>query len=123
MTNRNTYAAAMNTFDVLNEEIYLHNEGHTEYDKDDLDRRVDESGKMLYELLCEIIDGITTATKEEIETINSLFYRFEACYGFSNDPYDVDDLKEEYGNLSYNYGYYDELLKKLGEDGLNLLYY
>ena len=113
----NSYLIAKNFFDELSEAIELHRHGHSEYDKCDLDRRVDEAGKLMYQTLVDMLEVLGEATKEEISMINGIFDRLEACYQLSNN-----EEEEEYGNLSYAYGEYRHMLNTLGADGLNILY-
>ena len=74
------YVYALDTFNKLVDDIFLHNEGdHPELIKSDLDNRVDTTEVLLYNTLIEMIK-IDICSEKEVAMIDELFNCFEFCF-------------------------------------------
>lgn len=111
------YAYALDTYNKLIDDIFLHNDGdHPELIKSDLDNRVNATEALLYNTLVEMIK-IDIDTDEEVAMIDKIFDCFEYLYNITEYP-ECDDLKEVYGHLIYDSDRRWSMYEKLATVGL-----
>lgn len=102
---RNEFMELKNKFSTISEAIMLYDSGnHSEYNKDDLDKQLDDIHKVLCiatsDLAQEIIKAIDEGNaydSQDVEYLNALFLYCDKCRCYNEGP-EMYDLKNSYGN-------------------------